>query len=38
MSLFNAHYEGRFPLIHVYDTVTACPVAMLLRTNTTPSG
>src|SRR6201994_2545200 len=39
MSLFNAHYDERcFLPIHVYDTATSRPVAMLLRTGTTPSG
>jgi hypothetical protein len=39
LSLFNAHYEERcFLPIHVYDTATSRPVAVLLRTGTTPSG
>ncbi len=39
MSLFNAHYDERcFLPIHVYDTATARPVALLLRPGTTPSG
>jgi Transposase DDE domain group 1 len=39
LSLFNAHYDERcFLPIHVYDTATARPVAVLLRTGTTPSG
>jgi hypothetical protein len=39
MSLFNAHYDERcFLPIHVYDTLTARPVAVLLRAGTTPSG
>jgi hypothetical protein len=39
MSLFNAHYDERcFLPIHVYDTATSRPVAVLLRTGTTPSG
>src|SRR6195952_4311125 len=39
LSLFNAHYDERcFQPIHVYDTATARPVAMLLRPGTTPSG
>jgi hypothetical protein len=39
MSLFNAHYDERcFLPIHVYDTATQRPVAMLLRPGTTPSG
>jgi Transposase DDE domain group 1 len=39
MSLFNAHYDARcFLPIHVYDTATSRPVALLLRTGTTPSG
>ncbi len=37
-SLFNAHYdECCFLPIHVYDTATSRPVAVLLRTGTTPS-
>ena len=39
LALFNAHYDERcFLPIHVYDTATSRPVAMLLRTGTTPSG
>ncbi len=39
MSLFNAHYDERcFLPIHVYDTATARPVALLQRPGTTPSG
>ncbi len=39
LSLFNAHYDERcFLPIHVYDTATSRPVAMVLRTGTTPSG
>src|SRR4051812_6293314 len=39
LSLFNAHYDERCSLpIHVYDTATSRPVAVLLRTGTTPSG
>ena len=39
MSLFNAHYDERcFLPIHVYETETARPVALLLRPGTTPSG
>jgi hypothetical protein len=39
LSLFNAHYDERcFLPIHVYDTATCRPVAMLLRPGTTPSG
>jgi len=39
LSLFNAHYDERcFLPIHVYDTVTSRPVAVLLRPGTTPSG
>ena len=39
LSLFNAHYDERcFLPIHVYDIATSRPVAMLLRTGTTPSG
>jgi DNA replication protein DnaC len=37
--LFNAHYDERcFQPIHVYDTATSRPVAMLLRPGKTPSG
>jgi hypothetical protein len=39
LALFNAHYDERcFQPIHVYDTATARPVAMLLRPGKTPSG
>ena len=39
LSLFNAHYDERcFLPIHVYDTATSRPVAMLLRSGKTPSG
>jgi hypothetical protein len=39
LSLFNGHYDERcFLPIHVYDTATSRPVAMLLRTGATPSG
>lgn len=39
LSLFNAHYDERcFLPIHVYDTMTGRPVAMLLRPGKTPSG
>jgi Transposase DDE domain group 1 len=39
LSLFNSHYDERcFQPIHVYDTATARPVAMLLRPGKTPSG
>jgi len=39
MSLFNAHYDERcFLPIHVYDTATSRPVAMVLRPGATPSG
>ena len=39
LSLFNAHYDERcFLPIHVYDTATSRPVAVLLRPGTTPSG
>ena len=39
LSLFNAHYDERcFLPIHVYDTVTGRPVAMILRPGKTPSG
>jgi hypothetical protein len=39
LSLFNGHYDERcFLPIHVYDTVTSRPVAVLLRTGKTPSG
>jgi len=37
--LFNAHYDERcFQPIHVYDTVTSRPVAVLLRPGKAPSG
>lgn len=39
LSLFNAHYDTRcFLPIHVYDTATSRPVAMILRAGKTPSG
>ncbi len=39
LALVNAHYDKRcFLPIHVYDTATSRPVAMLLRPGTTPSG
>src|SRR5712675_1962836 len=39
LSLFNAHYVERcFLPIHVYDTATSRPVAVLLRPGKTPSG
>src|SRR6185369_3506000 len=39
LSLFNAHYDERcFMPIHVYDTATGRPVAMILRPGKTPSG
>ena len=39
LSLFNAHYDDRcFLPIHVYDTATSRPVAVLLRPGKTPSG
>jgi Transposase DDE domain group 1 len=39
LALFNAHYDERcFQPIHVYDTATARPVAVLLRPGKTPSG
>jgi hypothetical protein len=39
LSFFNAHYDERcFLPIHVYDTATARPVAVLLRRGKTPSG
>lgn len=39
LSLFNAHYdEYCFLPIHVYDTATGRPVAMVLRPGKTPSG
>src|SRR5436190_9775303 len=39
ISLFNAHYDELcFLPIHVYDTATSRPVAVLLRPGKTPSG
>jgi len=39
LSLFNTHHGERcFMPIHVYDTATARPVAVLLRSGKTPSG
>src|ERR1700753_1230198 len=39
LSMFNAHYDERcFLPIHVYDTATSRPVAVLLRAGKTPSG
>jgi hypothetical protein len=39
LSLFNAHYDERcFLPIHVYDTATGRPVAVLLRPGKTPNG
>ncbi len=39
LSMFNAHYDERcFLPIHVYDTATSRPVAVLLRPVKTPSG
>ena len=39
LSFWNGHYGERcFLPIHVYDTATGRPVAMLLRTGTTPTG
>jgi hypothetical protein len=39
LSLFNAHYDERcFLPIHVYDTETSRPVAVVLRPGKTPSG
>ena len=39
LSLFNAHHDERcFTPIHVYDTATARPIAILLRPGKTPSG
>jgi Transposase DDE domain group 1 len=39
LALFNGHYGERcFLPIHVYDTATSRPVAMLLRPGITPSG
>jgi len=39
LSLFNAHYDERcFLPIHVYDTATGRPVAIILRPGKTPTG
>ena len=39
LSLFNAHYDERcFLPIHIYDTATSRPVAVILRPGKTPSG
>jgi len=39
LSLFNSHYnEQCFLPIHIYDTATGRPVAMILRPGKTPSG
>jgi hypothetical protein len=39
LSLFNAHYDERcFLPVHVYDTATGRPVAVVLRPGKTPSG
>jgi hypothetical protein len=39
LSRFNAHHDDRcFLPIHVYDTATSRPVAVLLRSGKTPSG
>ena len=39
LALFNAHYDERcFLPIHVYDTSTSRPVAVILRPGKTPSG
>ena len=39
LSLFHAHYDERcFLPIHIYDTATGRPVAMILRPGKTPSG
>lgn len=39
LSLFNAHHDERcFLPIHIYDTATSRPVAMILRPGKTPSG
>src|SRR3954454_1449801 len=39
LSLFNAHYDERcFLPIHVYDSATGRPVAIVLRPGKTPSG
>lgn len=39
LSLFNAHYDERcFLPIHIYDTETSRPVAVILRPGKTPTG
>ena len=39
LSLFNAHYDERcFLPIHIYDTATGRPVAVILRPGKTPTG
>ena len=39
LSLFHAHHDARcFLPIHIYDTATSRPVAMILRPGKTPSG
>lgn len=39
LSLFNAHYDERcFLPIHIYDTATGRPVAMILRPGSVPNG
>jgi len=39
LSMFNAHYDERcFLPIHIYDTATSRPVAVLLRPGKNPSG
>ena len=39
LSLFNAHHDERcFLPIHLYDTATSRPVAVILRPGKTPSG
>ncbi len=39
LALFNAHYDERcFLPIHIYDTATGRPVAMILRPGKTPTG
>jgi len=39
LSFFNAHYDERcFLPIHIYDTATGRPVAVILRPGKTPSG
>lgn len=39
LSLFNAHYDERcFLPIHIYDTATGRPVAIILRPGKTPTG